>query len=117
MLAQSQVPLLVSCLAAPSPDWYSEPFRVFFNSTFLPPPPSTFSERIERLHSYLPDNVQEFVRVTINNGSRIMGDLYEDIQREVLTKVDNNIKEFEEAYGLMIEQMLDIFEKYQQMGS
>ena len=71
---------------------------------------------VQSLQSYLPENVQDFVGKTIDNGARIMAEFYEDIEREVLSKVSGNMEDFASAYEFMVDQMLELYQKYQEMS-
>jgi len=79
------------------------------------PSPQGFWETISSLQSYLPDNVRGFIEETINDGSQVVGDLYEDLMREGAMKIMENMEDFGEAYELMVEEMLGVFKVYERM--
>ena len=45
-----------------------------------------------------------------------MAEFYEDIEREVLSKVSGNMEDFASAYEFMVDQMLELYQKYQELS-
>jgi len=110
--------LIGPCQSAPAPQlqsWISALQQTYQN--YLPSYQAyqNYLPAYQNYQNYLPEKVQEFLQETMNDGSKLMDQLYEDIQNEVLTKVSDNMEEFEEAYEIVVEQILNLFEKYQNM--